>query len=515
MIPVSLRVHLDRPVGDVPRRLFGGFVEHMGRCVYQGIHEPDHPSADPDGFRSDVRELVRELGVTVVRYPGGNFVSGHRWEDGVGPRAERPVRLDAAWHSIETNQVGLHEFAGWAQSTGLELMQAVNLGTRGMAEAGEILEYANHPGGTTLSDRRRKNGAEEPFGIRLWCLGNEMDGPWQVGHKSADEYGRLAAETARYMRFLDRRVELVVAGSSNPEMPTFGDWERTVLRHTAHLVDHISVHAYYEETDGDVDSFLASAVGLDRYLDTVAAIIDEVSAEHDRPRPIGISVDEWNVWYQSRWNAQQDAIVAGDWTEHPRLIEDEYSVTDAVVVGSLLIALLRHVDRVSMANLAQLVNVIAPIRCEPNGPAWRQTTFYPFALTAALARGRVVRSSITAPSLPTLRYGAVDMVDAVTTVDEDGTVSLFLVNRSTTAPVDLSAHFAVPGLVLSSARTVTIPAGGDRFTSNTADQRPVADEPLGSAGCEPAVDGTCLRATVPAISWTVFTLRAELGGDHV
>ncbi len=324
-----------------------------------------------------MRDLVRELGVTVVRYPGGNFVSGHRWEDGVGPRAERPVRLDAAWHSIETNQVGLHEFAAWADESGVELMQAVNLGTRGIAEAGDLLEYANHPSGTALSDQRRRNGAEAPFDITLWCLGNEMDGPWQIGHKTADEYGRLAAETARYMRFIDHRVELVVAGSSNLEMPTFGTWERTVLGHTAELVDHISVHAYYEELDGDVDSFLGSAVNLDRYLEAVAAIIDETLAEKGITRSIGISVDEWNVWYQTRWNTEdKDAVLGGDWSEHPRLIEDEYSVTDAVVVGSLLISLLRHADRVSMANLAQLVNVIAPIRCEPDGPAWRQTTFY-------------------------------------------------------------------------------------------------------------------------------------------
>ncbi len=263
-------------------------------------------------------ELVRELGVTVVRYPGGNFVSGYRWEDGVGPRSERPVRLDAAWHQTETNQVGLHEFATWAAQAGVEVMQAVNLGTRGIEAAGDLLEYSNHPGGTALSDRRRANGAEEPFGITLWCLGNEMDGPWQIGHKTADEYGRLAAETARYMRFLDHRVELVVAGSSNMEMPTFGEWERTVLRHTADQADHISVHAYYEESDGDVASFLASAAGLDRYLDTVAGIIDEVREELGLTKQIGISVDEWNVWYQRDWNDNhKDAVLSGDWPVAP------------------------------------------------------------------------------------------------------------------------------------------------------------------------------------------------------
>ena len=511
MIPVNLDVHLDSPVADVPRRLFGTFVEHMGRSVYQGIFEPGHPTADADGFRQDVLELVRELGATTVRYPGGNFVSGYRWEDGVGPVGERPVRLDGAWHSTETNRIGLHEFASWAKSAGLELMQAVNLGTRGVAEAAELLEYANHPGGTALSDRRRENGAKEPFDIRLWCLGNEMDGPWQIGFKTADEYGRLAAETARYMRFIDHRVELVVAGSSNMDMPTFGEWERTVLRHTAGLIDHISLHAYYEEVDGDVDSFLASGVGLDRYIELVANIIEEVVLEQELSRTIGISVDEWNVWYFSHWNERdKTAVLSGDWPEHPRLIEDEYSVTDAVVVGSLLISLLRHADKVSMASMAQLVNVIAPIRCEPDGPAWRQTTFYPFALTAALARGRVVRSVVEAPTLETTRYGSVDVVDAVSTVDDDGTVAIFVVNRSTESEVDFTVTLDRAGLTLGSAQTITIPEGRDRFASNTAQNRPVEPRSLARVDCAPGPTGTRLQATLPPVSWTVLTLSPTI-----
>ena len=177
-------------IGPADRRLFGSFVEHMGRCVYGGIYEPGHPSADSRGLRRDVLELTRELGVSVVRYPGGNFVSGYRWEDGVGPVGDRPRRLDLAWKTIETNAFGLDEFMTWAAEAGVEPMMAVNLGTRGRPGGLDLLEYANHPGGTELSDLRRKHGAEDPYGVRLWCLGNEMDGPWQVGHKTADEYGR-------------------------------------------------------------------------------------------------------------------------------------------------------------------------------------------------------------------------------------------------------------------------------------------------------------------------------------
>ncbi|MDN8547821.1 alpha-N-arabinofuranosidase [Microbacterium sp. NM3R9] len=506
--PTRITVATAAPGPEVPRRIFGTFVEHMGRCVYDGIFEPGHPTADAAGFRGDVLELVRELGATVVRYPGGNFVSGYRWEDGIGPRDERPVRLDAAWHSTETNQVGLHEFAAWAEQAGLEVMEAVNLGTRGVAEAAELLEYTNHAGGTTLSEQRRRNGRAEPFGIRLWCLGNEMDGPWQIGHKTADEYGRLAAETARLMRFVDPDVELVAAGSSNHEMPTFGEWERTVLRHTAGLVDHISVHAYYEEKPGDPASFLASGVGLDRYLSEVAGIIDEVRAERGIENPIGISVDEWNVWNQTRWNeVDKPAVFTGDWPIAPRLIEDDYTVTDAVVVGSLLITMLRRADRVSMANLAQLVNVIAPIRTEPGGAAWRQTTFFPFQLTAAAASGRVVVPAVDAPAVETSQYGAVPAVDTVATVDGDA-LTLFVVHRGLDASTAVSVELDRDA-VDADAVVLTVPDGGDRHTVNSA-----ADQPVAPTSLPVAVRGRTLTVTLPPISWARVSVRLAPGTNR-
>ena len=504
MAQAHLRVHLDEPVAAVSERLFGSFVEHMGRAVYTGIYEPGHPTANSQGFRTDVLELVRELGATVIRYPGGNFVSGFRWEDSVGPRETRPTRLDVAWHSVETNEVGLHEFAGWADDAGVEIMQAVNLGTRGIEEAAALLEYSNHAGHTARADERRANGRETPFGITLWCLGNEMDGPWQIGHKTADEYGRLAAETGRVMKWVDPSIELVAAGSSNADMPTFGDWERTVLAHSADVIDHISLHAYYEETGGDVASFLASGVGLDRYIGTVAGIIDEALAAQGLTKTVGISVDEWNVWYQSRFNeVDKPPLFEGGWNEHPRIIEDEYSVTDAVVVGSLLMSLLRNADRVSMANLAQLVNVIAPIRSEPGGPAWRQTTFYPFSLTAAAAHGTVVRCTVESPVVDTARYGEVDLLDAVV-VRGDTELVLLLVNRDTAAPLSISVDLAgLAGAGIASALSVHAPAGGTRFSSNTqAAPDTVVPVPLSSAELAYGV----FTADLPALSWSIVRL---------
>ncbi|MFD7457864.1 MULTISPECIES: arabinosylfuranosidase ArfA [unclassified Streptomyces] len=423
-------------VGKVNPRLFGSFVEHLGRCVYTGIFEPGHPTADDAGLRQDVLDLVRELGVTAIRYPGGNFVSGYKWEDSVGPVDQRPRRLDLAWRTTESNRFGLSEYIAFLKKVGpqAEPMMAVNLGTRGVAEAIELQEYANHPSGTELSDRRIGHGDKDPFGIRLWCLGNEMDGPWQTGHKTAKEYGRLAAETARAMRQIDPSVELVACGSSGQAMETFAEWEATVLEETYDLVDYISLHAYYEPLDGDVDSFLASAVDMESFIDNVVATCDHVGARLKSKKKINLSFDEWNVWYLSRTEAQVSAL---DWPEAPRLLEDNYSVTDAVVFGSLLIALLRHADRVTVACLAQLVNVIAPIMTEPGGPAWRQTTFFPFAQASKHGRGEVLDVRVDSPTYETKKYGETDLLHATAVRAEDGTVTVFAVNRSRTEALPL------------------------------------------------------------------------------
>ncbi len=403
----------------------------MGRCVYTGISEPGHPAADEDGLRSDVLELVRGLGVTIVRYPGGNFVSGYRWEDGVGPKPDRPTRLDTAWRTIEPNTFGLDEFARWAARAQVDIMMTLNLGTRGVAEALDLLEYANHISGTQLSDLRRSHGRQSPYGIRTWCLGNEMDGPWQLGHKTADEYGRLAAETARAMRMLNPDLELVLCGSSASTMPTFGDWEEVALGHAYELVDMISAHAYYDPEAMSVESFLGSAVDLDRYLGKVIAIADRVGDRIGSKKRLSLSLDEWNVWYFQRH--MEEGPPPG-WREAPRISEDNYTVTDAVVVGSLLMTLLRRSDRVGIACLAQLVNSLGVIRTEPGGPAWRQAIYHPFALTAANSVGWVLATTVDGPGYATGEYGEVPVIDAVVTHDAvAGNLSIFAVNRATTS----------------------------------------------------------------------------------
>lgn len=507
------RLTLDRDftVGEVPRRIFGSFVEHMGRCVYTGIYEPGHPAADEQGFRTDVLDLVREMGVSVVRYPGGNFVSGYRWEDGVGPVDQRPRRLDGAWHTVETNAFGLHEFVDWARVAGVEVMEAVNLGTRGVEAARQLVEYANHPGGTALSDLRAANGHREPFDIKLWCLGNEMDGPWQMGAKTPEEYGRLAQETAKAMRLVDPTIELVACGSSNSGMPTFGTWEQTVLRHAYEYVDYVSLHAYYQEDQGDHASFLASAVDMDHFIESVIATADAVRAAGKHTKRINLSFDEWNVWYQrGKDTPDQPHVIEreGVWREHPRIIEDEYNVTDAVVVGTFLNSLLRHGDRVTVANQAQLVNVIAPIRSEPGGPAWRQSIFWPFARMSALAQGSILRVSATSDRYDAGKFGDTDLVDASATWDEEnGRVALFLAHRGLDQAADVTVDLrGWTGARVTRAEVLTVPEGGDRFTASTQD-RPDAVGLVPLDGV--SVDGSTATLRLPALSWAAIELHAS------
>ncbi|MFJ7749623.1 alpha-N-arabinofuranosidase [Arthrobacter sp. NPDC097144] len=508
------RISIDRnfTIGEVPRRLFGSFVEHMGRCVYTGIYEPGHPEADEQGYRRDVLKLVQELGATVVRYPGGNFVSGYNWEDGVGPVEQRPVRLDGAWHTVESNAFGLHEFVDWSRKAGVEIMEAINLGTRGVDAARELVEYANHPGGTYLSDLRAKNGHKDPFNIKLWCLGNELDGPWQTGHKTADEYGRLAQEAGRAMRYVDPDLELVACGSSGSGMPTFGAWEQTVLGHAYDEVDYVSLHAYYQEEEGDAESFLASAVDMDYFIESVVATADAVRARGKHKKFINLSFDEWNVWYQRGLNTedQPEAVARAGWREHPRVIEDKYNVTDAVVVGTLLNSLLRHGDRVTIANQAQLVNVIAPIMTEENGPAWRQTIFHPFARMAALARGQILRTAVDSDKYETTRFGGADLVDVSATWDEEnGKVALFLANRGLEEAADVEVGLGgfEAGRILR-AEVLQVPAGKDRFAINSqADGEQVGLVPLQDVKAV----GSELRLSLPALSWAVIEVEVSKG----
>lgn len=430
----KLILNKDFTIGAVDERLFGSFIEHLGRAVYNGIYEPGHPTADDQGFRGDVMELVKQLNVPIVRYPGGNFVSGYNWEDGIGDRSKRPRRAELAWHTIETNEVGIDEFQEWAKRAGTKVMQAVNLGTRGAEEARNLLEYCNFPKGTYYSDLRRANGFEEPFDIKVWCLGNEMDGPWQIGAKTAEEYGRIACETAKIMKELDPTIELVACGSSHLYMPTFAKWEATVLEHTYDYVDYVSLHNYYGNRENDTASFLGCSLDMDEFIKSVAAICDYVKAMKHSKKTINLSFDEWNVWFHSN---DADSKLER-WQIAPHQLEDIYNFEDALVVGCLLITLLKNCDRVKMACLAQLVNVIAPIMTENGGTSWAQTIFYPFMHASNYGRGVALTPIVTCDKYDTEKRKEIPYIETVAIFNEEKKeLTVFAVNRSLEESADL------------------------------------------------------------------------------
>ena len=425
-------------VGEIDRRIYGSFIEHLGRAVYGGIYEPTHPTADDKGFRGDVIELVKKLGVPIVRYPGGNFVSGYNWEDGTGDKSKRPKKQDLAWATIETNEVGIDEFQEWAKRADSSVMMAVNLGTRGPSEARDCIEYCNADTDTYFANKRRANGFDKPFGIKTWCLGNEMDGPWQICAKSADEYGRVAAEAAKMMRWADPTAELVVCGSSGETMPTFGDWELNVLEHTYNYVDYISLHRYFSNIPDDTADFLAKSADLDGFIKTVAAICDVVKAKKHSKKTINLSLDEWNVWFHSK---EQDAKIA-PWSYAPPKLEDVYTFEDALLVGCVLSTIHNNCDRVKMACLAQLVNVIAPIMTENGGKAWAQTIFYPFMYASANGNGVTMKPVVKCDTYSTKGHADVPYIETSVTYDaEKGELVVFATNRSLTDDMELELIF--------------------------------------------------------------------------
>ena len=488
----------DYQIGRIDKRLFGSFIEHLGRAVYGGIYEPDHPLADELGFRTDVIKAVRDLCVPLVRYPGGNFVSGFNWEDSVGPRESRPKRLDLAWFTTETNEVGLHEFAQWAEKVNSEIMYAVNLGTRGPQEARDIVEYANHPGNSRFSDMRIANGRKDPFGIRLWCLGNEMDGPWQMGQKTAYEYGRIANESAKMMKWVDPSIEVVACGSSSSEMPTFGDWELTMLNECYENIDYVSLHRYYANPTGDTAGFLARTMDMDDFIRSVVSICDAVKGKKHSKKQINLSFDEWNVWYHSR---QQDEEIwkREKWNRALPLLEDVYNFEDALLAGSMLITLMRNADRVRIACLAQLVNVIAPIMTRGQGGCWAQTIYYPFMHASRYGRGTALQAIVDSPVYDCSDYENVPILDAIATLGDDGSLTLFAVNRDLTEPCCVSLDLRAFGDL---RMTEHIVLHHDDVHAVNTEENPNEVVPASCPLTQP--DGGRADIWLPALSWNVI-----------
>ena len=493
----------DYRIGKTDDRMFGSFIEQWGRAVYGGIYEPGHKLADNDGYRKDVIELVKELNVPVIRYPGGNMLSGYNWEDGIGPKELRPKRLELAWRTIETNQFGTDEFIKWAGKVNAGVMMGVNLGTKGPDSARKLIEYCNHTEGTYYSDLRKANGFIEPHNIKLWCLGNEMDGPWQICQKTAYEYGRIAYETAKVMRSVDPGIELVLCGSSFMGIPTFGEWEATVLEHAYDLIDYLSIHSYYGNYDNNTPAFLAKSLEMDRFINSVVSICDYVKAKNRKEKTINLSFDEWNVWYPQK----TDDGSYTPWQIAPALNENIYTFEDALAAGTFLITLLRHADRIRIACLAQLINTLAPIMTETGGKSWRQTTYYPFKHVSLFGRGIVLNPVIDSPVYKIKNSGMGDdripILESSAVMSEKGDeLTIFAVNKDLVNSLDFLCEMR--GFGEFQVKEHIIFESGDLKARNTA-SNPDNIKPHSSGNT--GIDGNNFTASLPKASWNVIRLK--------
>ena len=493
--PFIAHVGLDpqRTIGEISPLLFGGFAEHMGRCIYQGIYEPLSPLADERGYRRDVLAALKEWGLTIVRYPGGNFVSNYNWRDGVGPRSQRPRRRELAWQSIETNQFGTDEFLEFCRRLGCQPMLGMNFGTGSIRDAADLVEYCNAPTGTELPDLRAKNGRREPYGVKYWCLGNEMDGPWQMGALSADEYARKAREAAKLMRAHDPSIKTILCGSSGPGMSTFPQWDRTALEIAWEQADYLSMHNYATNYENDTGSYLAYAREFESHVDTLATILRETKQKLGSSRDVLLSWDEWNVWYKDR-NGQ------GGWKEAPKLCEEVYNLEDALVVAQWLSVFLRKCDVLKIACVAQIVNVISAIHTTRDR-LLKQSTYYPFELFSRHAKGLSLAPEVQGPRYETKRFGEMPVLDVSASFDPaTGKGAVFLVNRSLgkTLPTEITWAAKPQGRVTGVRRL----AGIDPKAANSF-ERPDVVVPEDVMPTQ--FSGGKLRVDLPPLSFTTIT----------
>ena len=499
-----VKVDRDFYIGVTDKRIYGSFVEHIGRCVYGGIYDPIYSDSDDMGFRRDVLELTKELDISVVRYPGGNFVSGYNWEDGIGPKDKRPKRSELAWLATETNEIGTDEFTEWCRRANTKPMMAVNLGTGGPDTARNIVEYCNRSSGTYWSDLRIQNGYEIPHDIKLWCLGNEMDGSWQIGHKKAEEYARIALEAGKVMKLVDPEIELVACGSSSMGMPTFGHWETTVLEEVYDICDYISLHIYFGNRDDDLPNFLAKSVEMDSFINTVVSICDYIKGKNRKKKTINLSFDEWNIWYHST-----DKIEAymknRSWDIAPAFNEDIYNFEDALLFGSMILSLLRRADRVKIACLAQLVNVIAPIITVTGGGSYKQSIYYPFLHASKFGRGKVLQTLVECDKYDSKDFCDVPILDTLAVENEENNeLTVFAVNKDVNN--DILASFSLHEYEDYEPIEFIVLHNGDGKAFNSV-KKPDMVVPLSKS--PPKMDNGILEVQFSKLSWNVLRIKKK------
>ena len=493
MQQTTIKLLTESKIAPVDPRIFGGFLEHIGRAVYEGVYDPESPQADADACRKDVMAVLQRLNMTVMRYPGGNFVSGYHWQDGVGPRDTRPTVRELAWQSIEPNLFGTDEYISLCRKMDWTPMLAVNLGTGTPEEARNWVEYCNCQPGTRYADLRVVNGEKEPHAVKLWCLGNEMDGDWQLGHVPAGEYAIRAQQAGKMMKDTDKSIELVACGSCGTGMPTYMEWDRQVLEYLGDQADYISLHRYAGNRDNDTPNYLAVTNAIDRQIEEMDTACRFVQARHRSKKRTFLCFDEWNVWYK---NQQMD----GEGKFAPHLLEEMYNLEDALVVAGFLHSFIRHADMVKIANIAQIVNVIAPVQTQADR-VLVQSIFYPFEMVSKRRQGDALRVSLNGPSYESKEHGAVPYIDASAILDGQQ-LKVFLTNRHGEEAADVRVTLA-DGAIVSRESAELLTGPGAKAANSFENDNLVTAQ---SFGAIKIADGQA-HCKLPPLSFVAMTLN--------
>jgi alpha-N-arabinofuranosidase len=489
-LKARMKVDTERVISEIDPKIYGNFLEHLGRCIDGGVFEEKSPLSDANGFRKDVLDAAKKLNVTLLRWPGGNFSSNYHWRDGIGPRDSRPRRLEMAWRSVETNRFGTHEFMQYTELLGAQPYFCANLGNGTWDEAQQWVEYCNSKEDTAMTRLRKQNGRAEPWNVKYWGLGNEIDGPWQMGHRSAEDYGKFALEAAKLMKLTDPTIKLVAAGSSNfTGDADWTGWNRTVLQYLKRHADYLSLHTYVGNRDNDFADFMASSLLLDERTKTAEGVIRAALSEEPRSRKIYIAWDEWNVWYRARGEGPEKGR---------RILEERYNLEDALVVATFLNSFLNHAHIVKIANMAQMVNVIAPIFTNDK-ELFLQTIYYPLQMFANNSRGKALELFGECASYKTKRFDEVPYLDASAAYD-NGMLVLNVVNRHPSQAIETDIE--VQDKQFAGAVEVSEVNGPDIKAVNDFGSTKVKAAPRSATA-----EGKKLRYSFPAHSYTMLKAR--------
>ena len=499
MAKLTLSKHFIK--NKIDDRIYSSFLEHIGSAIYGGIYDPGHPKADEDGYRLDVLEQIQRLRLPAIRYPGGNFTCSYNWEDTIGPASQRPARLELAWRQIEPNTFGIPEFMKWVKKTGADPIFAVNMGTRDIKDAAEIVEYFNIEKGTYFSDLRRSHGQEEPYGVKMWCVGNENDGPWQIARRRPDDYGWVVAESAKAMKRVDPSLELIAVGSSAPDIETFMEWDRQMLDAAYEYIDYVALHQYAYEREGqDLETYFCRAADFEDQIHAMVSVCDYMKARKHSKKTLYLSFDEYNVIAPS----------VDDYYEHMEIgypiFHVHFTMRHALLFGMLLMAIIRNSDRVRIACQSVLVNVSGLVNTDNGSGAWLNTTYYPMLHASLYGRGRVLYQEYAGPSYQNERYGEVPAVDSIAVYrEEEEEITVFAVNR-TAEPVEFETMLHDFGRI-EPIEHISMHHEDLEAVNNAENPDRVKPETLHDIAC----DKNGISCPLPAYSWNVIRVSCKGG----